>query len=484
MKLDLALMIQLAYALGIGVLVGLERTMGHLLPSTLLGGDPPADPGGGEAFEVSPPAAAAAPTTPAATATAPPPPTPPGPTEPDGSREFLGVRTFATLSLTGFGAAVAADAYPLMVPVALGGVCLLVVAMYRRTPAAGQGITTEMAAIAACLLGMLCRHQPHAAGVIALLLTVVLSSKRFTHATVRKMRRVELTDTLKFLVVILIILPMLPNRALDPYDAFNPYKVGFLVVLISGISFVGYFLTRILGAQRGLGLTGVLGGLTSSTAVTAAMAAQAKEQPHLRAVCAFSTVAANATMFLRVLVVVAVLDRALALQLAWSMGGMTVAGVGASLVLWLVASKASRSGGQQTTVPLKNPFSLGPALKFGAFFVGVLFVARLAKLWFGNRGLYGAAALSGLADVDAITLSIAEQTDAGTLLRKIGAIGITIAVVSNSVVKSGIAFYSGGWKFGRLVALCLFIATVVGLAAALFVPAGLTERLLGLLPAG
>ncbi len=507
MKLDLALLIQLAYALGIGVLVGLERTMGHLLPSALLGADPsPPESGKPDCSstneEAAPPVQAEGSSAPSAEA--PPdaaqpgasdggePVAPPAPASkatpaeegPDGSREFLGVRTFAALSLTGFGAALAADSYPLLVPVALAGVCLLVIAMYRRTPAAGQGITTEMAAIAVCVLGMLCRHQPHAAGVVALVLTVILSSKRFTHATVRKMRRVELTDTLKFLVVILIVLPILPNRALDPYDAFNPYKVGFLVVLISGISFVGYFLTRILGAQRGLGLTGVLGGLTSSTAVTAAMAAEAKRQPELRAVCAFSTVAANATMFLRVLVVVAVLDRALAMQLAWSMGGMTLAGVGASLVLWLVASKSSRAGGPQTGVKLKNPFSLGPALKFGAFFVAVLFVARLAKLWFGNRGLYGAAALSGLADVDAITLSIAEQTAASTLVRKIGAIGITIAVVSNSVVKSGIAFYSGGWRFGRLVALCLFIATVVGLAAAFFVPEGLTAYLLGLLPAG
>ncbi len=378
--------------------------------------------------------------------------------------EFLGLRTFTVLSLVGFAAALASERFPGLAPVVMAGVTLVVIAMYFRVVEHGSGITTEVAAIGTCGLGILCRYHPQAAGVIALVLTVILASKRFAHETVRKMRRVELTDTLKFLVIILIILPLLPNRALDPYGAFNPYKVGFLVVLISGISFVGYFLTRILGARRGLGLTGVLGGLTSSTAVTAAMAAEAKQEPRLRSICAFSTVAANATMFVRVLVVVALLDRELVMHLIWSVGAMAIVAAGAAVVLWLVASKASRAGGEgPSKVKLKNPFSLGPAIKFALFFVGILFVAKLAKMYFGDSGLFAAAGLSGLADVDAITLSIAEQARDASLARDVGAIGITIAVVSNSVVKTGIAIYSGGWKFGRLVGMCLGLATVVGL---------------------
>jgi uncharacterized membrane protein (DUF4010 family) len=260
---------------------------------------------------------------------------------------------------------------------------------------------------------------------------------------------------------------LLPNYALDPYGAFNPYKVGFLVVLISGISFVGYFLTRILGAKRGLGITGIVGGLTSSTAVTAAMALEAKAQPHLRSVCGFSTVAANATMFARVLVVVALLDRPLAYQLAWPIGAMAGVALVCAAVLWFMASRTSGDGpASQAQVKLKNPFSLGPALKFGAFFVGILFVAKLANIYFGDSGLYLAALVSGLADVDAITLSVAEQSSQNMLVREVGAVAITIAVVSNSVVKAGIAIYSGGWKFGRLVALCLGLATVAGLVVA------------------
>ncbi len=438
MELDLDLLIQLAYALGVGVLIGLERSLVQALAGRTDSETPGQAPGGdGQADERD--------------------------------MEFLGVRTFAALSLAGFAAALVSERYAWVAPAMLLGVAALVIAMYLRMTAFGHGITTEVAALGTCALGMLCRSHPHAAGVLALVLTVLLAAKGFAHQTVRKMRRVELTDTLKFLVIILIVLPLLPNEDLDPYGAFNPYKVGFLVVLISGIGFVGYFLTRILGARRGLGLTGVVGGLTSSTAVTAAMATEAKQNPDLGLVCAFSTLAANATMFVRVLVVVALLDQALVMRLAWSVGGMALTAAGCAVVLWFMASKAARAGESSEKIKLKNPFSLGPAIKFAAFFVGILFVAKLAKLYFGDQGLFAAAGLSGLADVDAITLSIAQQTQDASLALKTGAIGITIAVVSNSVVKSGIAIYSGGWRFGRLVAACLGVATAVGLLAAFLV---------------
>ena len=434
MQLDYDLFMQLAYALGIGLLIGLERTMTQTSgPTEGEGEEPNKENSAAQALAAA--------------------------------GEFMGLRTFAALSLVGFGAALASEKFALIAPVALAGMALLIIAMYKRATDFGTGITTEVAALGAGALGMLCRYHPHAAGVIALVLTVILASKRFTYSTVSKMRRVELTDTLKFLVVILIVLPLLPNRALDPYEAFNPYKVGLLVVLISGISFVGYFLTRILGAQKGLGLTGILGGLTSSTAVTAAMAAEAKQHPELNSICAFSTLAANATMFVRVLVVVALLDRALVMRLVWSVGGMALTAAIVSGVLWIIASK-SKNVGQGGEVKLKNPFSVGPAIKFAIFFVVILFVVKLAKTWFGDQGLYAAAALSGLADVDAITLSISEQAQAGQLLREVGSVAITIAVVSNSVVKTGIALYSGGLRFGRTVGIGLGLATVVGLTAA------------------
>lgn len=432
MDLPVKVFLEILYALGIGVLIGLERS-------------------------IQPPGVAAA------------------ATEGDVAKQdsqgiefsdtFLGIRTFSILSLGGFLTALIGSEYPYVAPILMAGLVFFIAAMYRVSSKDDPGITTEIAAVVCCGLGMLCYIQPYAAGVIALLVTILLALKRFMNKAVTKLKRVELLDTLKFLTIILIILPLLPNKGIDPWGAFNPYKIMFLVILISGISFVGYFLTKFLGAEKGLGLTGLLGGLTSSTAVTAAMATQAKQYPSLIQPCAFATVIANATMFGRVLVVVAILDWQLMLKLLWSIGAMTIAASLAVLVLWFRSTHQKSNNGEDASeaISLSNPFSLGPAIKFALFFVGILFVAKFANIYLGDKGLYLASLVSGLADVDAITLSITEQTKSGQLSHIVGAMGITIAVVSNSVVKSCIAIYSGGWRFGAVVSAILLGATGIGL---------------------
>nr|WP_320016641.1 DUF4010 domain-containing protein [uncultured Desulfobacter sp.] len=422
MELSVNVMLKLLYALGIGVLIGVERSL--LLDSS------------------------------------------------KGDKDiFMGIRTYSILSLGGFSAALLGKHYPLAAMILIAGYVTLIVALYLYSMQEDPGITTEIAAVACCGLGALCFFTPHIAGVIALIITILLASKRFTNKITSNLHRVELTDTLKFLAIILIILPLLPNRALDPLGAFNPYKVTFLVILISGISFVGYFLAKFLGAARGLGLTGLLGGLTSSTAVTAAMAAQAKQSPGLISACGFATIIANATMFVRVLVVVALLDRALIFKLVWPLGTMTLVVLVAATILWLNQSKFTpcKNAGNAEELNLKNPFSLGPALKFSLFFVAILLVAKVAKIYLGDKGLYLTALVSGLADVDAITLTVAEQTKSLSLTHETGAIGITIAVVSNSIVKSGIAIYSGGIRFGWIVSLILIGATMAGLGVLIVV---------------
>ncbi|KAF1080780.1 MAG: hypothetical protein GQF41_2594 [Candidatus Rifleibacterium amylolyticum] len=438
MALTTELMMQAAYALGIGVLVGLERSVFN---------EPSSPP-------TTPPVVQDDPAN-------------------DNANEISGVRTYAIFSLVGFTAAMANESLPFSGPVILAGLIGLVLMLYRHTLVRNPGMTTEAAAIGTAILGTLCRSHPEAAAMLAVILTGILSSKHITRETTKKMRRIEVTDTLKFLVLILIVLPLLPNRTLDPYNAVNPAKVGLLVVLISGISFVGYFLTRFLGAQKGLGLTGLLGGLTSSTAVTAAMAEESAKSPRLKAICAFSTVVANATSFLRVLVMVLILDQALARQLAWSIGGMAMVAIIASAWLWSLASrdKVTEVTEREGQVKLSNPFSLGPALKFAAFFVAILLISRIARDQLGNAGMYLAAALSGLADVDAITMSVAEQTKAGGLAGGPGVLAITIAVVSNAVVKAGISMMTGSREFGKLVAISLGLAVIVGLMLAWLVPA-------------
>lgn len=461
MEPSIELLVQLAYALGVGLLIGLERSLLVSLSSADVGGPPASEDAAESASESG---------------------------DQKDRSEHAGIRTFSIVSLLGFTAALVGDAYGTVPALAFAVVGMLVLGMYFRASEFGHGITTEVALVATCGLGMLCHGQPQIAGVLALVITVLLASKHFTHSTIARMRRVELTDTLKFLVVILIVLPILPDRPLLDVEyansisvalglineGFVPYKVGLLVVLISGIGYVGYFLTRILGAQRGLALTGVIGGLTSSTAVTAAMANQAKEQPENNFACAIATLAANATMFARVLVVVLILDRPLFQRLVWSVGGMAVTAIAVTAVFWLMAmrdedAKRGKEEGKKGEVKLKNPFSVGPALKFAAFFVFIKVAIKLSAHYLGDSVVYLVAAVSGLADVDAITLEISSQAHALTMDLKVAAIAITIAVVSNSITKTSIAVTSGGWSFGRLVAIGLGLATVVGLGLAVIV---------------
>ena len=434
MELTTTIILKIVYALGIGVLIGLERS---LIPKLKEACDP--EESGTQAL----------------------------PELPD---TLLGVRTFSILSLGGFSAALVGSVMPTVATVIIAGLVLTIIAMYFHIGHQDPGITTEISAIVCCGLGFLCHTHSHEAGVLALLITILLALKRMMPRILLRLKRVELTDTLKFLAIILIALPLLPNRALDPYGAFNPYKVMFLVILISGISFVGYFLTKFLGAERGLGLTGLFGGLTSSTAVTAAMANQARQTPSIINACAFATIIANATMFGRVLVVTAILDWTLMTRLAWSIGTMTAAACLAVAVFWMRSKKDTpRDGNASKEISLKNPFSLGPAVKFALFFVGILFAAKIAKIYLGDNGIYLASLVSGLADVDAITLSIIEQVKNAQLMHGVGAIGISIAVVANSIVKSGIAVYSGGWKFGLRVGAILMGATIAGLAVLMVV---------------
>ena len=435
MAISQEIIIQGAYALGIGILVGLERSVFNVTEG---------EDGTGES------------------------PTKQDDPQVEDAETSSGVRTYATFSLVGFIAALANDQMPFVALIGLAGLFGLVLLLYNHTLKTNPGMTTEAAAIGTAILGALCHGQAHVAAILAVTLTAILSSKHFTHRLIKKMRRIEVTDTLKFLVIILIVIPLLPNYALDPYKVINPYKIGILVVLISGISFVGYFLTRILGAQRGLGLTGFLGGLTSSTAVTVAMAEESVSADKLKAICAFSTVIANATSFFRVLIMVVILDVTLAKKLAWSIGGMGVVALLASAVLWYMASKdqSEETTSRDGQVKLKNPFSLGPAISFAVFFVIIILVSKLARSYLGDLGLYLAAAFSGLADVDAITLSVAEQCKDGSLLHNVGVLAVTIAVVSNAVVKTFIAMLRGSRGFGRLVAISLSISVAAGLALA------------------
>jgi uncharacterized membrane protein (DUF4010 family) len=405
----------------------------------------------------------------------------------------LGVRTFALLALSGWTSAVLAGTWPVTPVLAIAVVGALLTAQFVRTTQQDHrlGLTTEVGALLTLLLGMLVHADTRLAVVLALAATVILISRPWVRAVVPRLLRADLTGTLQFLIVLAVVLPLLPEAPVDPWGVLPPRKIGMFVVLVAGIGFVGYVLTRLLGRSRSAWLTGVIGGLVSSTAVTAAMAQQAKADRALVVPGQVAVLLANTVMLGRVLVVTAVISRDVAFALAWPLGAMGFVLLLAVLlsVRALRAARPARArsgsdrreaGGkagskagdeaddeERGPLAVNNPFALLPALKWGALLCVVLVVEHAARTALGTPGLLAAAAVSGLADVDPITLAATRDAAAGVLTAQVAALAIMVAVLTNTALKAGLARLTGGPEFGTRVALALCGAAAVGLGVAL-----------------
>jgi uncharacterized membrane protein (DUF4010 family) len=366
---------------------------------------------------------------------------------------FGGIRTFALIALLG---AVGAfmerelDQGWLLLTTFIA-LSALVIVSYATTAARGElGITTEVTALLAFIVGALCGWEKvGVASVATVVCLLLLTLKDFLH---RLARRVELADveaTLQFAVISVIILPLLPNQNFGPppLDVINPYKIWLMVVLIAGLNFLGYLLVKVLGSEHGLVLTGILGGLVSSTAVTLSFSQRSRQEPSLSSAFVLAILVAWTIMFVRVFVMVGVVNRELAKNLALALGCMAVAGLLISFFLWQ-RSKARETG---TVSAGANPFELSEAIKFGFLFGFVTVVAKAAETYFGATGLYLAGALAGLTDVDAISLSMANLATTNPESLLIAARTVVIAVVANTLVKAGMAALMGAPALRRTV---------------------------------
>jgi uncharacterized membrane protein (DUF4010 family) len=285
-----------------------------------------------------------------------------------------------------------------------------------------------------------------------------------------KLRRAELSGTLQLLVAILIIWPLMPDRPLDLpgqfKDVLNLRTVVLFVVLTAGVGYVGYFMIRLLGPHRGLGVTGLVGGLTSSTAVTLAMGEHARAAPDLAGPTALATLLACGVMAVRV----CGLAFAIYPPLGWALLVPTVAmasGYGLASGWLLLAGRRREKGGpaEPPRLTLENPFELGPALKFGLIYAAVMVLSRLAHGYLGARGLYLASGLAGLVDVDPITLAAARMGRDRIEPLTVGSTAVVIAIASNTLVKGSLAFGSGGRAYGLRVLVGHAVALLLGGAA-------------------
>jgi len=322
------------------------------------------------------------------------------------------------------------------------------------------GITTEVAAFLTFALGLLCFTDEGmlVAPIFAMIITTLLAVKPHLHQFAHRISEKELINTLKFLIIAFVILPLLPDQVMGPLAVFNPFQIWLMVVFISAISFTGYILMKFIGPERGLSVTGIVGGLVSSTAVATSMAARVKESGLLMKAAVFATVVASSMMFLRMLFEVSVINPALLPQLSAPMLVMGVLGIILGIIIW----RRTEVRQMDADLKLDNPFSLKPALIFGALFLAILFLSKIANTYLGSGGVYLASIISGVADVDAITISMALLAPE-TIPTNIAVTAITLAAMSNTFFKFLIALFLGTRKFGRNVGIIFLIIIISGL---------------------
>lgn len=354
---------------------------------------------------------------------------------------------------------------PWVLVATIAAVAALVVAGYLAAAKARPhelGLTTELAAIVTCLLGAL-STSGHRELAIALGVGIaaLLAYKQPLHDLVGRLGWDDVLVGLRLLLALFLVLPLLEDRAIDPWGAINLYKLWLLVLLISGLSLVGYVATRWLGPGRGIAITALSGGLVSSTAVTLAMAKQSREAEAHPEPLAGGIALAWAVMFARVVVLAAVVAPASFVLLAPAF--LAMAAVCGLASLWLLRGAAVPTTAG-ALLPVKNPFSLLAACKFAALFAGVQLLLKLGQQHLPQSGIHAVAALAGLTDVDAITVAMAERAKAVPADLGMAVVAIAVASASNTLVKAGMAVGMGRGLARSVLpvtAACLLVGGVV-----------------------
>jgi uncharacterized membrane protein (DUF4010 family) len=383
---------------------------------------------------------------------------------PEGGR-VAGLRTFGLISLLGAVAVqLGSPHYDVFLAAAILAVALLMGIGYWRATrdSTDISITTPIAALVTFSLGAIAGlgHLAIASSVTVVVATI-LGFRIELHSLVAHIEHEELNATMRLLLITVVVLPILPDRALDPWHALNPYQIWWMVVLIAAISYVGYFANKFLGEERGMIVTGLFGGMTSSTAVTLTLSPIARERKQEREVVAAAILAASAIMFPRLLILAAVLtpDLALAATPAFTVATvLTLAAAG-----WFAWHSRHIERAQKThDLRTRNPLDLWFALKFGLLLTTIMLASRAAQTMLGNNGLFTFAAISGLADAAPITLSVSSMVAQKQVDLAVATIAMLIAAGVNTLVKPALMTFLAGLRASLLVWIPLLVALAGG----------------------
>lgn len=379
---------------------------------------------------------------------------------------IAGIRTFALVGLLGGISAVLAReitqwAFPVLLVsvVAMGIVAyserLAHIRNFSITGMVGMVLTFCFGAIAVAV-------DPVMATASAVITAIILDNKEEIHGWVHRLKEHELDAALKLLLISVVMLPLLPNERLGPGGVLNPREIWWMVVMIASISFVGYFAIQVGGTRKGILFTSLFAGLSSSTALTLHFSRQSAQNPQLSGQLAAGILIACGTMFPRILAYCYVINRELLPSLIWPVLIMTVLLYGPALFIW-----RRHSGKLDVSQPTlnQNPLDLTSALVFGLLLTAILLLGEFLKNWLGDAGIYVLAASSGVADVDAITLSLTRMS-VDKLAMNTAVIGIVIAAATNNLIKAGMAGVIGNRHTGMMVAIPMALSLIAGLSVA------------------
>lgn len=387
-----------------------------------------------------------------------------------GANTIAGLRTFMFISLWGFLTGVIANVWLMaFLPVSFVALIAILAIAYFSRVAQGEkhGLTTEMAAIVTFLLTSLSLQLDHSI-VLALgvLVALALSTKNvFTH-WLTVLPREAMIATVQFAVLSAAILPFLPNEYMGPWHFFNPYVAWWMVVLVSGISFVGYILNLLIGERSSIMVSSAVGGLVSSTAVTTSMAQQSKQSHGPVSLFVTGCIIASSVCALRVLMTATLVHNSIFTILALPMISLAVIG---GLFVWRLHHK---SVDVEEHTKLDNPFQIGSAITFALLFVVISFLARTSTTFFGAQGLYITSLLAGVADVDAMTISASQLVNLGSISTIQASNAILLVFLSNMLVKCGIACLFGHRSLRKMMLIYTVIVVLVILLAFAFLHLG------------
>ena len=378
------------------------------------------------------------------------------------SRRITGMRTFGLIGLLGaICAMLAEEVHLFFLGFGFLGFAALMITFHVIAAEKDHdyGITTIIASFITFILGAVAiTGSIKVTATVAVVMTIILGMKPVLHKVEETLQRVELDATLKLLLISVVVLPVLPDKGYGPWEALNPYTIWWMVVLIAGISYIGYFGIKIAGPKRGLMVTGFLGGLASSTAVTLNFSRLGRRNEKLAPLVSASILVAAGIMYPRVLLVSSIISYEVASRMVTPLLVMTT-------VCFLAAELLSRfkvSNIQDTEQPLRNPFELVVALQLAAILAVVMFLARGFQAWFGEAGIFILAALSGISDVDAINLALSGMAANKEIIMDVAARAIIVATLVNTFTKGVLATILGGKKLFIYVGLTLLFTILCG----------------------